>query len=232
MEEKNYSIRIAESTDLGAVLEIMRDNFHFEETIANILYLEKGLSESELDEVSHCLDKSIEAAFNSSKCIVAVENNSNKIVGATVTLLSENPKFGNGTNGLTAITPTSESIPMFITEYWEYLENLDKLANLFGRYPDAKKIMEVYAVAVDHTHRKRGLARQMLVRSIELARESDIPIVYGVFTSPFSTKSADRAGMRNVMEMNLLDSLDINGKLTSVKSIPHDTVSIMVHEII
>ncbi|XP_011303300.1 uncharacterized protein [Fopius arisanus] len=225
METGDYTIRTTSPSDLPQVLDLMRENFYFEENMCKLLCERSKITDDERGIITEISDGSVRAILQGSTCFVAVH--SSGIVGANLTLLSENPGCGEGKDALAGIFPSNPHSPV-IEEYHKYLMDINDRANLFNRY-QVKNLMEFYAVAVDKNHRRKGIAQELISRGISWARDQAIPLVFGVFTSPFSMKSAQRAGMTSILDIDLLEYKDHLGE-PIFQGIPANIVNVMVRE--
>lgn len=230
METLNYTIRIAVSNDLPQVLHLMRNNFYFEENMLKALCLESNITDSERKLITEISDESVRTIFNGSVCLVAVDD-SDKIIGANLTLLSENPSFGGGKDPLAEIFHSDGPKSKLIEEYHKFLMDINSRADLFKRYPNVQTMMEFYAIAVDEDHGRKGIARELILAGIAWAKEHDILLVFGVFSSMWSTKSAQKAGMKIVLEVDLLEYKDRDDKRVFESTVPHNVVNVMICEI-
>lgn len=228
---RSYTIKLAEPHQLPDVLQIMRDNFYHDETMFKSLCSSASVSESERIRIDEYFDGTIEAAFSTSPCIVAVDDETSQVVGVNITASSGNPKTGNKTDGLATIFSSKISIPPLVEKYIEYLSKFNDEAKLFDKFPNARAVWEFYAIAIDKSHRKLGLASDLMNVGIAFAREAQVALVFGVFTSVYSKKSAEKVGMRTIMEFDLSSYKDATGTTIFKDTEPHNIVSVMVLEI-
>ncbi|XP_015116994.1 uncharacterized protein LOC107041111 [Diachasma alloeum] len=231
MEKSDYSIRLASPEDLPQVLDLMRENFYFEENMCKSLCEKFKITDAERRIITEISDGSVRAISQASTCFLAVHNVSRRIVGANLTLLSENPLFGEGKDALADIFPSDGPKSPLIDEYHKYLMDINDRADLFNRYPDARTTMEFYAIAVDKAHGRKGIARELIASGISWAGAQGIPLIFGVFTSPFSKRSAERAGMRSILGVDLLEYEDLEGTRTFEGIGQNNIVDVMVREI-
>ncbi|XP_063988979.1 uncharacterized protein LOC135168571 isoform X4 [Diachasmimorpha longicaudata] len=231
MEKSDYSIRLAFPEDLPQVLNLMRVNFYFEENMCKSLCKKFQITDAERKIITEISDYSIRAIMQTSTCFLAEHSVSKRIIGANLTLLSTNPRFGEGTDALAAIFPSDRPECSLIAAYHDYLMDINDRADLFNRYPEAREVMEFYAVAVDRGHGRKGIARELIVSGISWAEKRGIPLVFGVFTSPFSKRSAQRAGMKSIFEIDLMEYEDAEGRKAFEEIAPNNIVDVMVREI-
>lgn len=227
----SYIIQVAEPSCLKHILQIMRDNFYYEETMFCALSSVNNITEDEKKLINENFDATIIAAFNISPCLVAVHKETKKIVGVNLMTISKNPKFDGGSDGLSTIFASDKPKSKLVDKYFYYLMDINDKANLFVKYPNVKAMLEFYSIAVAKEHRRVGLAENLLSAGISMARDiDDVSLVFGVFTSLYSTRSAEKAGMSSLLQFNLLDYKN-NGETPFATTVPHNIVSLMILQV-
>ncbi|KAK0080242.1 hypothetical protein PV325_000239 [Microctonus aethiopoides] len=227
-----YTIKVAMSSDLPGVLEVMRHNFHFEETIFNALCSNAHITQEEKNNIEKVLDESVEIAFKSAPCLVAIHNDTNKIIGVNLMTITKNPKLNDKSREHKNFFDSNNTKSKLVNQYFKYLSEFNEKANLFVKYPKSKAILEFYAIAVDKNHRKMGISKNLINAGIILAKNiGNISLVFGVFTSLYSMKSAQKIGMNILLKIDLLDYKNNEDELIFENTKPHNIVYIMDYKL-
>ena len=229
-----YSIQVAVPENFPGVLRVMRENFYHDEPMFRSYCRNYEITEQLKNAIDVFFDFSIKTAFEMSPCIVAVDKKTNKIVGANVTVLTQNPKVDAGVDkkcGVAAIFASDTPLPSMLQKFVDYLTEIDEKAELFEKFPNARAFWEFYAIAVDKEHRRLGLSTDLINAGMALAKNNDVPLVSAVFTSIYSKRSGEMCGMKTVMEVDFSEYKDDDGKQVFQISEPHNILSVMVKEI-
>ncbi|XP_011501755.1 PREDICTED: uncharacterized protein LOC105365317 [Ceratosolen solmsi marchali] len=227
--EENYLIREVRECEIFIVNSLMEANFHPEETILKCLLSnnEQSLTDNKLRQIDEDQRKIIEAMILNLPCQVAVDKCSEKIIGVNIMIASENPNVSinnRSINVYEAYPPKCE----LLSNYFHIMNDMIDKAKLFGKFPKVKRALEFYAIVVDKDHRRKGLSIALMQNGIEYAKSNGYDLAFGLFTSAYSKKAAERVGMRSVMDIDLLKYHDPRGSLIFSKSYPHNVASVMV----
>lgn len=228
-----YETRRARDTELPDILNLLRDNFDREERMIKSLRGRRAaFTEQEEESMSLDLGRLITAITEATPAIVATDE-SGKIVGANVMILSRRPDPANEENdGVSGMFTANAPRTPVIREYFRYLTEIGDNADLFGRFPRAEAALEFYAIAVDKGHRRKGLCRKLMDAGIAFARtDPAVGFVFGVYTSLYSKKAAEQLGLRSCMDVDLLEYRDSAGRPIFQDTPPHNVVSVMVLEL-
>lgn len=107
-----------------------------------------------------------------------------------------------------------------IDEYYgDYLPVIDIMAqldqmvkpNIFDKY-GVDRVLEFRVLSVGSKYRQRGLAFEMCLRSLRLAKQKGIPLVIAYFTSNFSKRVGEKLGFTLESEI-MYEDYKFNGEL-------------------
>ncbi|KAE8748356.1 hypothetical protein FOCC_FOCC004992 [Frankliniella occidentalis] len=110
------------------------------------------------------------------------------------------------------------------------LYSVNKRLDLFDAY-HVDRIFECRILSVDNRYRGRGLARQLLERSIETAKAAGFQLVKEDATGLFSQRAADSMGFQTVHELPYEEYKDEAGRIVFPIEAPHKSLKIMVKEL-
>lgn len=225
---EGYTIRAAAKQDIPTINSLLEENFHPEETILKCLLSNNRatVSEEHLKQIDEDQRTIIEAMITNFPCQVVIHEESKKIAGVNVMIASENPNLqieNRSVDVYEAHPPKCE----ILSDYFRYMNDMLDKAELFAKFPQAKMALEFYAVAVDKAHRRRGLSTFLMRQGIEYAEKNGVDVVFGLFTSPFSKRAAEKVGLLNVVDLDLLDYRDSQGSQLFLDSAPHNIASVM-----
>lgn len=199
-----YRIELARKDQISEIKKLVQDNFHREETLAKSFKSRYDINEEELTLIEEDDDRIVAAVYENSVCLVAICNNTNKIVGTIMTLLNTRSSENQGDAGTMGQISSVQFKSEVSVEYYASLMEIDKNISILNKYPDAEAAMEIYLIAVSKEHRKRGLAKDLSLAAIEVATSMPYrTIVYGIYTSQYSKKIAKNIGMQHVMDLDL-----------------------------
>ena len=224
----SYSILWAEEAHLAEILSFLHENFDKEETMLKSLRDNSSLSKEEAESMRIDHERLIRAIFAFSPCLIAVENSSKRIIGVNLMIVSKSTKFEN-TDSVSAAFSKNPPTTRLMKQYFDYLSEIGEEADLYARFPDSKAAAEFYAVAVDRNYRRMGLARRLMDEGIAFVRNTlkDVGFIFGVYTSVYSKKAAEKLGLRSVMDVDLLKYKDAEGRAIFEDTPPHNIVSVM-----
>lgn len=221
----DYMIRPATQLDIPDVNRFLEGNFHPEETLLNSLISKLKLTPGQLSKIEVDQRKIITSMVQNHPCQVVVHKGSSKTVAVNVMISSENPNCKDIVDVSPAVRPPELEI---LVDYFDHMNSMIDQAKLFIKFPNAKRALELYAIAVDQEHRRKGLSTELIKKGTELARNNKFDLIFGLFTSPYSKKAARAAGLRDVLDINLLEFKGKNGDFPfSSCSGEHSTATVM-----
>ncbi|XP_076302693.1 uncharacterized protein LOC143221036 [Lasioglossum baleicum] len=227
-----YVLELANETHLPEILLFLHENFDMEETMLKSLRENNQLTTEEKESMKIDHEKLIRAIFSFSPCIIAVEKSFKRIIGVNLMIVSKNPKYQYGADGVSAAFSNNPPTNRLMKQYFHYLSEISEKADLYEKFPSSKAAVEFYAIAVDKKYRKRGLSRKLMTAGISFARGlQDVGFVFGVYTSLYSRKAAEKIGLKSIMDVDLLNYKDDNGRPIFQDTPPHNIISVMVLQI-
>lgn len=232
MESNNdqYILEWANDAHLSEILSLLHENFDKEETMLKSLRENSSLTTEDEETMRIDHEQLIRAIFAFSPCIVAIEKSSGKIVGVNLMIVSGNSKCNDDVDGVSAAFTNNPPKSKLMKRYFNYLSEIGEKADLYGRYPNCKKAVEFYAVAVNKDHRRQGLSRSLMATGISFAKDTmqDVGFIFGVYTSLYSKKAAEKLGLKSIMDVDLLHYKDDDDQPIFQDTPPHNVVSVMV----
>lgn len=231
---EEYTIKEANKNHTDEILAVLKDNFYFEETMFKSLWDNALLTNEEKELVILDHDNFIKGVLKKSPCLIIIEKTTEKIVGVNVTVISENPNLGNGTEGITTMYKDDPPQTQLVQNYFDYLTKIGKEIDVYAAFPNASRALEFYAICVDKNHRKKGLSINLMIAGISKAKEThpSINVVFGIFTSPYSRRAAFDVDLKIVDNFDLYDfkNDDLQPIFKDVDP-THSQVSLMALEI-
>ncbi|OXU25853.1 hypothetical protein TSAR_004245 [Trichomalopsis sarcophagae] len=226
---EDYEVREATNEEIPAINSLMERSFHPEETILHCLLTKykSTLTQDDLCQMDEDQRAIIAAMVANYPCQVIVHNASSKIVGVNIMIASENSKLVPADNRSIDVYETHPPKCRFLRDYFRHMNEMIDRADLFFKFPKAKRFLEFYAIAIDEDHRKKGLSTRLMREGIVFARMNKVDVVFGLFTSPFSKRAAEKVGLANVMDLDLLEYKDTDGSLLYEQSRGHSVASVM-----
>ena len=92
--------------------------------------------------------------------------------------------------------------------YYDIRQN----AYLRGHFRDTARHMLLMYLVVQKCHRRKGLATTLLQQAIKYARNHGVDLLYGMFTSEGSKRTAEKLGMTSFFHRDLVAIVDHQGK--------------------
>lgn len=234
MESNNLCIfKWANDSHLPEILSFLHENFDKEEIMLKSLKDNNSITIEEEESMKIDHERLIRAIFNFSPCIIAIEKSLKKIIGVNLMIVSKNSKFHDGIDGVSAAFTNNPPANRLMKQYFNYLSEISEKANLYGKFPDSKVAVEFYAIAVDKNYRRKGLSKSLMAAGIFFAKNSipNVGFIFGVYTSLYSKKAAEKLGLKSVMDVDLLNYRDDNGQPIFQDTSPHNIVSVMVLQV-
>lgn len=112
----------------------------------------------------------------------------------------------------------------------QLLAAVDRGSDVFGKFPDVDKLVEVRILSVDTAMRGRGIAKALLEKSAELAKQHGYPLIRTDCTSHFSALAVARLGFDCVFKMQYEDYRQ-NGEPVFHPEPPHKEVTTYVRRL-
>ncbi|XP_014470404.1 PREDICTED: dopamine N-acetyltransferase-like isoform X2 [Dinoponera quadriceps] len=110
------------------------------------------------------------------------------------------------------------------------LRYVDERVNAGGQFRDLN-IMEIRIISVDTNWRGQGIAKALIEKTVEIAKEQEFHYVRADCTSLFSAKLCARAGFDMVYKLDYSDYVDDDGKPIFSPVLPHTSVTSYVKKL-
>lgn len=198
--------RVAEPKDEQEVLQLLKDYFYPDEP---------------LNKSSGCHDKEDEdfaiGTIKQGLCTIAeafdADHPDGYIIGCRLSYPSSKDQIEEDSVKQPPITNFDKIVG--------FLGMLEAKADVFGRY-NVEKIAQGHMLCVHKDFRGKGIAKQLYVENIELARKLGYPIYVCDCTSLFSAKLCEKLGMELTATMQFDEFADENGNAYYKPPPPHD----------
>ncbi|XP_032677783.1 dopamine N-acetyltransferase-like isoform X2 [Odontomachus brunneus] len=208
----DYHIEIINKDDKLKVLKFLRRFFFRDEPLNQCIQLiPEGEDSTCIELEDYCSTASLENGFS----LMAVSA-SGAIVGVML-------------NG--KMDPPSNEEPEYISsctnpkfkKILRLLHYVDKKVNVGGQFRDLN-IMEIRIISVDTNWRGQGIAKALVEKSVEIAKEQGFHYARADCTSLFSAKLCARIGFDAVYKLDYNDYVDEDGKPVFSPALPHTSV--------
>ncbi|XP_046824196.1 arylalkylamine N-acetyltransferase 1-like isoform X1 [Vespa crabro] len=204
----DYHIEIITRDDKHRVLKFLRRFFFRDEPLnQNIALIPEGENSTCLELEDYCSKSSLENNLS----LMAVSS-----TGAIIGVLL---------NG--KLEPCEEDEPDYIEncenlkfrKILRFLHYIDKRVNV-GKFQD-QNILEIRIISVDTNWRGKGIAKALIEKTIEIAKEHNFQAIRVDCTSMFSGKLCERFGFETIDQVKYSDYVDENGKPIFTPAPPH-----------
>ncbi|XP_022918295.2 arylalkylamine N-acetyltransferase 1-like [Onthophagus taurus] len=208
-----FQLRVIKKEESEKVLDFLRTFFFRDEPLnVDVKLLDGEKTCKELEEYSMKALKdnvSVMAITDSGKIIgVCLNGIINKNDGKEEFIVKD-PKFSKITN---------------------LLSYVDKMADVFGKYPDIDKMISVDILSVDKSWRGQGIAKKLMNKTRELAREQDFKLMRCDCSSHFSAKAIARLGFQCIYSLKYEDYKK-EGRPVFNPEHPHKEVTVYIQRI-
>ncbi|KAL4715774.1 hypothetical protein ACJJTC_006353 [Scirpophaga incertulas] len=132
-------------------------------------------------------------------------------------------------NDMESIEKIQQSSDAKFNKIFTILYTVSRDLDLFDTF-DVDRIMECRIISVADQARGRGLAKELMKRSIQLAREEDFKLFKVDATGAFSQRICSTLGLRELRKVRYAEYCDSSGKPIFCVPPPHDALSVMVLE--
>lgn len=198
--------RVAEQKDEPAVLQLLRDYFYPDEPLNKSCGThDKEDEEFAIGTIKHGLC-TIAEVFDAS-------HPDGYIIGCRLAYPSTKDEAEEGIQKSPPVTNFEKIVA--------FLGMLEAKANIFQRF-NVERIAQGHMLSVHENFRGKGIAKQLYVENIELARKLGYPIYVCDCTSLFSAKLCEKLGMELTATMQFDEFADANGNAYYQPPPPHD----------
>jgi len=109
-----------------------------------------------------------------------------------------------------------------------FLDKVEREANVFKKYPNVDRIMDIKIISVDKSFRGLGVCKALFDKTIEVSKEKECPIIYVECSSHFSAKAAERLGFTCIYTLYFQDYVNENGEVIFKTNPPHNASKVYV----
>lgn len=205
----DYHIEIINKDDKLRVLKFLRRFFFRDEPLNQSIQL---IPEGEDSTCTELEDYCSHSSFENNLSLMAVST-SGAIIGVLL-------------NGKMA--PLSNEEPEYIRlcknakfkKILKLLHQLDKGVIVGGQFRDSN-VLEIRIVSVDTNWRGKGVAKALIEKIEEIAKQQGFHYLRADCTSFFSSKICERLGFEQIYKLNYSDYVDENGKPIFSPASPH-----------
>ncbi|KRT78701.1 Acetyltransferase [Oryctes borbonicus] len=111
-----------------------------------------------------------------------------------------------------------------------FLKHIEKESDIFGKYPEMSKILCVKILSVDGAWRGRGIAKELMHKTRELASQESFGLVRADCTSYYSAKALAKLGFECIYTLQYSDYRE-DDEIVFKPDPPHNEIKIYVQEI-
>lgn len=219
MSDREYDIVPITPKDSEKVLEHLRKFFFLEEPLnINIKLLGENGDERCPELESYCVGTIPEGLS-----LMAVSR-TGKVIGVS---LNGSHEPGH----LDEMQSNADNCPnLRFRKILQLLVAVERGSDVFTKFPDVDKLVEVRIISVDSALRGRGIAKALLEKSRELAKQKGYPLFRVDCTSNFSARAVARLGLECVYELRYEDYCK-NGQPVFQPALPHTEVKSYVQRL-
>ncbi|XP_019698696.2 dopamine N-acetyltransferase isoform X1 [Harpegnathos saltator] len=215
----DYHVEIISKNDKLRVLKFLRRFFFRDEPLNQSVQL---IPEGEDSTCAELEDYCSNASFDNNFSLMAVSA-SGAIVGVIL-------------NG--KMDPPSSEEPEYIRtcanakfkKILRLLHHVDRRVNAGGQFRD-QNIMEIRIISVDTNWRGQGIAKALIEKTVEIAKEQGFHYARADCSSMFSGKLCARLGFNAVYKLDYSDYVDESGKAVFSPASPHTTMTTYVKKL-
>ncbi|XP_050540395.1 uncharacterized protein LOC126905042 [Daktulosphaira vitifoliae] len=216
-KENSYSIIPISTNEKPDVAEFLRKFFFCDEPLnVAIKLLEEKESTQKLED--YCIDY-----LRYGLTLMAVSQ-SGDIMGVILNniMRREDCKINGNENG-----DETENCSKF-KDIVVLLDKIKGEANLFTRYPNVNRVMEIKIVAVNEVYRGQGVCKALVDKTKELALKMECQMIYVECTSHFSAKAVERLGFQCIYSLAYQDYKNGQGEVVFSTHLPHTCAKVLV----
>ncbi|XP_014291149.1 arylalkylamine N-acetyltransferase 1 isoform X2 [Halyomorpha halys] len=137
-------------------------------------------------------------------------------------------------NGVVNRSDEEEDMECDNAKFRKIQDLLDKVyteSDIFGRFPDVDKFLDIRVASVDKAYRGRGIAKALFDETRRIAGENGFQMVKADATSHFTALAVIKLGFQCIYCLNYGDYKDEDGKVIFSPEAPHTCVKTFVYRI-
>ncbi|XP_072387365.1 arylalkylamine N-acetyltransferase 1-like isoform X2 [Diabrotica undecimpunctata] len=112
----------------------------------------------------------------------------------------------------------------------EFLDHIFEEVNIFERYPDVNKAINLLVLSVEMKYRHLGIGRLLCTRTIELAKTLEAKLVMIECTSIYSAAAVKSLDFQLVWKSEF-DNYKVNNEVVFKTTPPHNIVQTLIYEV-
>ncbi|XP_022168222.1 dopamine N-acetyltransferase-like [Myzus persicae] len=113
-------------------------------------------------------------------------------------------------------------------EIMVFLDKAEQNIDIFGKYPNIDRIMELKIITVNEAYRGQGVCKALINKSKKLALELGYQMIYVECSSHFTAKAVERFGFQCIYSLCYLDYRNKEDDVVFKTQFPHDYFKIHV----
>lgn len=217
-EWKDFSIRFVQLSDIPKILEYLA--VHGNDPMRDLAPADETYTAYSTARFAKLMESEEVCALS----LIATDKISGEIAGFHLQFIWKKE------DAFRATTNTDETIPPFrkIFNLMHAKLNDTKLG-MFAKY-GVEYVVWNFFVAVNAKYRKMGLASELYSRVVQLLRSKKFPLVFSIFTSPFSRRAAHKVGFVEIDRVYFNELRNDKGEVVLPKGTQDDFASVMVLE--
>ncbi|KAG5892440.1 hypothetical protein JTB14_009848 [Gonioctena quinquepunctata] len=210
----DFEIRIASDEDREQVLEFLQKFFYKDEPLNSFLELIN-------DDHPRCLDleKFSLKDLNNGVNLLAIYNG--KLIGVCLNGLMERGKIDE------EFLCKDEKFSKII----HLLEHVAMESDPFQKYPGLDKAMTVKILSVDGSYRGKGIAKDLMAKTRELAKQMGCGFITVDCTSHYTACAAKKLGFEKHYALRYED-YKVNGEVVFDPAVPHKALTVYTQRIL
>lgn len=212
----NYTIVRLTSADKERVIEFLAKTFFKDEP----LNIAVGISSA-----NRCRELEDYCTMPLSQGVsLAAVNDQNQILGLTINSVIYKREASSGGASEDEDECPNPQFKIILS----FLKWLEKKCDIFSKFPNINKFLDLSIISVDPNCRGQGLAKKLVYDSIDLALSNDIDIVKADCTSHFSAKALTRLGFSCIYSVSYDEYVGPDNKPIFQTPEPHNSAEIYV----
>ncbi|KAE9537685.1 hypothetical protein AGLY_006708 [Aphis glycines] len=108
------------------------------------------------------------------------------------------------------------------------LDKAERDTDIFGKYPNIDRIMELKIITVNEAYRGQGICKALVNKSKELALDLGYQMIYVECSSHFTAMAVERFGFQCIYSFSYSDYVNKQGEVVFKTKPPHEYFKIHV----
>ncbi|XP_027854560.2 arylalkylamine N-acetyltransferase 1-like isoform X2 [Aphis gossypii] len=218
----NYNIVPMSSdndNDRQIVIEFFKKNFFQQEPLIMCVQLYKDVES--VEKLQNHFFKTLDNGLT----FKAVSSNGDLIgVITNEIIVRDNEKRSNCSSN----SKVQEQGSVKFNKFMKLFQKVEQESDMFERYPNVNRVMDIKGVAVDETFRGQGVCKALFYKSKELALENKCSMVRVDCSSYFSASAAEKLGFQCIYSLNYEEYTNEKGEVIFNSLPPHKQFKVYV----